>query len=135
MGGSPPRWRRARARLPLKARRLGRPVQTLRMALDPLAFVEPLLSRNQDRQALQLPQADGVMLGAVGRLVESKGFEMLIEAFAKASARQPGLQLAIIGEGPQHALLQQRINALGLAGRVHLRGHREVVAGAGRRHG
>ena len=50
---------------------------------------------------------------------------MLIEAFARASARQPGLQLAIIGEGPQHAVLQQRIDALGLAERVHLRGHRE----------
>jgi len=104
---------------------LGRPVQTLRMALDPLAFVEPLLSRDKARQALQLPQAEGVTLGAVGRLVESKGFEMLIEAFAKAIARQPGLQLAIIGEGPQHAVLQERIDALGLAGRVHLRGHRE----------
>lgn len=104
---------------------LGRPVQTLRMALDPRAFVEPLLSRDQARQALRLPHGAGVMLGAVGRLVESKGFEMLIEAFARASARQPDLQLAIIGEGPQHAMLQQRINALGLAGRVHLRGHRE----------
>lgn len=106
-------------------RDLGRPVQTLRMALDPLAFVEPLLNRDQARQALKLPQGAEVMLGAVGRLVESKGFEMLIEAFARASARQPGLQLAIIGEGPQHAVLQQRINALGLAERVHLRGHRE----------
>ncbi len=65
------------------------------------------------------------MLGAVGRLVESKGFEMLIEAFAKASARQPDLQLAIIGEGPLRAVLQARIDALGLAGRVHLSGHRD----------
>ncbi|AYG46949.1 glycosyltransferase [Pseudomonas sp. Leaf58] len=104
---------------------LGRPVQTLRMALDPLAFAKPLLSREAARQALQLPQVNGVMLGAVGRLVESKGFEMLIEAFAKASARQPGLQLAIIGEGPLHTMLQQRIGALGLDGRVHLIGHRD----------
>lgn len=106
-------------------RDLGRPVQTLRMALDPLAFVEPLLSRDKARQALQLPQAAGMMLGAVGRLVESKGFEMLIEAFAKARAQQPDLHLAIIGEGPQHAMLQARVDALGLAGCVHLCGHRE----------
>ena len=33
---------------------LGRPVQTLRMALDPRAFVEPLLSREQARQALDV---------------------------------------------------------------------------------
>ena len=106
-------------------RDLGKPVQTLRMALDPLAFVEPLRGRDQARQALQLPLDAAVMLGAVGRLVESKGFEMLIEAFAKANARQPTLQLAIIGEGPQHAALEARIDALGLAGRVHLRGYRQ----------
>ncbi|MNM71765.1 Mannosylfructose-phosphate synthase [compost metagenome] len=104
---------------------LGRPVQTLRMALDPKAFVEPLLSREQARQSLALPASAGQVLGAVGRLVDSKGFEMLIEAFAKALARQPDLQLAIIGEGPLHASLQARVDALGLAGRVHLSGHRE----------
>jgi glycosyltransferase involved in cell wall biosynthesis len=96
-------------------RDLGRPVQTLRMALDPLAFVEPLLSRDQARQALRLPQAGGVMLGAVGRLVESKGFEMLIEAFARACSAT-GLQLAIIGEGRSTPRCRQRIDALGLAG-------------------
>lgn len=104
---------------------LGRPVQALRMALDPLAFVEPLLSREAARQALRLPQVTGVMLGAVGRLVESKCFEMLIEAFATATANQPGLQLAIIGEGPLRAVLQARIDALGLAGCVHLMGYRD----------
>ncbi|BBU42115.1 hypothetical protein PPTS312_00300 [Pseudomonas putida] len=61
----------------------------------------------------------------MGRLVEGKGFEMLIEAFARASTHQPDLQLAIIGEGPLHAVLQERIDALGLAARVHLCGHRE----------
>lgn len=106
-------------------RDLGRPVQTLRMALDPQAFAAPLLSREAARQALQLPQAAGVMLGAVGRLVHSKGFEMLIEAFAKASAHQPGLQLTIVGAGPLHRVLQARIDALGLVGRVHLCGHRD----------
>lgn len=106
-------------------RDLGRPVQTLRMALDPRAFVEPLLSREQARQALALQPGNGQVLGAVGRLVESKGFEMLIEAFAKAAVHKPDLQLAIIGEGPLHAVLQARIDALGLAGRVHLCGHRE----------
>jgi len=106
-------------------RDLGRPVQTLRMALDPLAFSGPLRSRDQARQALRLPHDAELILGAVGRLVESKGFEMLIEAFAQARARQPGLQLAIIGEGPLQAVLQARIDALGLAGCVHLRGYRE----------
>lgn len=106
---------------------LGRPVQALRVAFDPQAFIEPLLSREQARQALALSQADGPVLGAVGRLVESKGFEVLIEAFAQVAPRQPRMQLAIIGEGPLRAALQARIDELGLAGRVHLCGHRDDV--------
>jgi hypothetical protein len=73
---------------------LGRPVRTVRIALDPQAFCQQLLGREQARQALGLPEGAPV-LGAVGRLVESKGFAMLIEAFAEARARMPGAQLAI----------------------------------------
>jgi glycosyltransferase involved in cell wall biosynthesis len=62
----------------------GRPVRTVRIALE--AFGQQLLGREQARQALGLPDG-GPVLGAVGRLVESKGFAMLIEAFAEARAR------------------------------------------------
>lgn len=104
---------------------IGRPVQTLRMAFDPQAFTIPLLSREQARRALALPQTGRPLLGAVGRLVESKGFEMLIEAFACAAAQQPGMQLAIVGDGPLRASLQARIDGLGLADSVHLCGHHD----------
>jgi glycosyltransferase involved in cell wall biosynthesis len=104
---------------------IGRPVQTLRMAFDPQAFTRPLLGREQARQALALPQGAGQVLGAVGRLVESKGFEMLIEAFAKGAAGRPDMRLAIVGDGPLRAGLQARINELGLTDRVHLCGHHD----------
>ncbi|WP_176512541.1 glycosyltransferase [Pseudomonas ceruminis] len=104
---------------------LGRPVQTLRMALDPHAFAAPLMSQARARQVLALPQGGATVLGAVGRLVESKGFEMLVEAFAIGAAGQPHVHLAIIGDGPLHADLQARINALGLNGRVHVCGHHD----------
>lgn len=104
---------------------IGRPVQTLRMAFDPQAFTRPLLSREHARKALALPQTGGPVLGAVGRLVESKGFEMLIEAFAKATEHPPGMQLAIVGDGPLRTSLQARIDELGLADSVQLCGHHE----------
>lgn len=104
---------------------LGRPVQTLRIALEPEAFRQSLMSREQARQALALPQTNGQVLGAVGRLVESKGFEILIDAFAKGAARHPHMHLAIIGDGPLRAELQARVYALGLSDRVHLCGHRD----------
>lgn len=105
---------------------LGRPVRTLRMALDPAAFSASLLTQDQARQTLGLPQ-QGQIFGAVGRLVASKGFEVLLEAFAKAHAGQPDLHLAILGEGPLRASLQARIEALGLSANVWLCGHRESL--------
>ncbi|MDR2317978.1 MAG: glycosyltransferase [Pseudomonas sp.] len=104
---------------------IGRPVQTLRMAFDPQAFTRPLLTREQARKALALAQTGGPVLGAVGRLVESKGFEMLIEAFAKATEHQPGMRLAIVGDGPLRTSLQARIDGLGLTDSVYLCGHHD----------
>src|SRR6185437_507604 len=44
----------------------------------------------------------------VGRLVEKKGVEILIEAFARARAARPGASLVIIGDGPLRPRLERR---------------------------
>ncbi|QVM94078.1 glycosyltransferase [Pseudomonas entomophila] len=103
---------------------LGCPVSTLRMALDPQAFAQQLLGREDARQALALP-VQGPLLGAVGRLVEGKGFEMLIEAFAQVREHQAGLRLAILGDGPLRGRLEAQAKALGVEGSVHFGGHRD----------
>ncbi|WP_194789760.1 glycosyltransferase [Pseudomonas sp. UFMG81] len=106
---------------------LGRPVQTLRVALDPQAFGRQLLGREQARQALGLSAGEGgPVLGAVGRLVESKGFGMLIEAFAQA--RTPGMQLVILGDGELRGALQAQAKVLGVEDSVRFCGHREELA-------
>jgi glycosyltransferase involved in cell wall biosynthesis len=58
---------------------------------------------------------------AVGRLVAKKGFSVLIEAAARLSTP---FRLRIIGGGPEHDVLRERIAALGLRGRVQLAGLR-----------
>ena len=61
-------------------------------------------------------------LVAVGRLEPQKGFDLLIEAFARIAGRHPGWQLVIWGEGSlRHALEAQRAR-LGLADRISLPG-------------
>jgi glycosyltransferase involved in cell wall biosynthesis len=65
---------------------------------------------------------------AVGRLVEKKGFDILIEAVA--SLRLP-FHLRIVGEGPERERLEALICARGLAGQVTLCGaksHEELPA-------
>ena len=62
-----------------------------------------------------LPEADGIVFVAAGRLTEQKGFDRLITMFAAVSDRA---QLWILGEGPLKAGLQQQAKDLSLADRV-----------------
>jgi glycosyltransferase involved in cell wall biosynthesis len=59
---------------------------------------------------------------AVGRYEPQKGFDLLIEAFARIAATHPDWDLAIVGEGPQRSNLEAHIGRLGLGKRVSLVG-------------
>jgi len=59
---------------------------------------------------------------AVGRLVEVKGFDLLLEAWREIDA-----DLWIAGDGPQRAALERLIEREGLADRVRLLGMRRDV--------
>jgi glycosyltransferase involved in cell wall biosynthesis len=74
-------------------------------------------------------------LVAVGRLTHQKGFDLLIEAFARVADRHPDWTLLIWGEGEARATLEAQVAALGLAERVSLPGTsrsiEDWVCGAG----
>ncbi len=55
---------------------------------------------------------------AAGRVVEKKGFDLLLSAFARIAATHPEVGLVIGGEGPARAGLAREAGALGLGGRV-----------------
>lgn len=59
-------------------------------------------------------------LVAAGRLVEQKGFDLLIEAVSRCG--NLGLQLTILGEGPLRPALEAQARALGVSGRVQFAG-------------
>lgn len=54
----------------------------------------------------------------VARLIELKGTEYLLRAFARMAAGRPGLRLTIIGDGPQRARLEALAGTLGVGERV-----------------
>lgn len=67
----------------------------------------------------------------VARLVEVKGTEYLIRAFAAVAPRAPDAELVIIGEGPLKRRLQALAESLGVGARVRFLGarpHEEVMA-------
>lgn len=78
------------------------------------------------------PPASGRSVVAVGRLVEKKGFEDLVEATALLAARGAAPdRVTIVGDGPRRAALERAVSAHGLGDRVVLAGARqpEEIAG------
>lgn len=75
------------------------------------------------RAELGLESGD-FLIGAVGRLVESKGMDDLIKAFLAANL--PNTKLCIIGEGEQRGELEALISKEGTS-RIHLMGYREDI--------
>jgi glycosyltransferase involved in cell wall biosynthesis len=57
-----------------------------------------------------------------GRLLERKGFQDAIQAFASVIQKHPNCTLTIYGEGPYRASLESLINRLGLEEKVKLPG-------------
>ena len=71
---------------------------------------------------VQRPPSDMKVVTAVGRLVPQKGFDLLLQAFARIADRYPAWTMVIWGEGPERGALERDIARLGLEGRVRLPG-------------
>jgi glycosyltransferase involved in cell wall biosynthesis len=88
--------------------------------------VELIESPSSDERA-ELRSALGVstnefLIGCVANYRPVKCLDLLIDAFASLEEANTRLRLVLVGEGPIRADLQQRIDALGLEGRVRLHG-------------
>lgn len=79
-----------------------------------------LLSREPPDHPWFVPGGPPIIL-AVGRLHRQKGFDVLLEAFAKARA-EIDCRLVILGDGPERAALMAQSERLGLAYDIDLPG-------------
>ncbi len=114
------------------AERLRVPVQQIDVIpngidLEPFAQAAPL-----SRPDLGLA-ADECVVGCVGRMVESKGYAVLLRALARLGATgadmsQPPLRLLMVGDGPERSALQAQAEELGLGSKVQWLGFRNDVA-------
>lgn len=65
------------------------------------------------------PVLEKPFVAAMGRLVKSKNFSLLIDAYAKANLEE---DLIIFGQGPERDALQEQVRRLGLGDRVRFLG-------------
>ncbi len=91
------------------------------------------VDRSSVRQALNLPESAFVM-GHVGRFVPEKNHDLLIEIAAEVCQRLPEVYLLLVGDGPLHQQLEDKVQSLGLTTRVVFLGFRhdvpEILRGA-----
>ena len=72
---------------------------------------------------VQRADLDARVVAAAGSLSRRKGFDRLLEAWARVAPAHPGWRLRIFGEGPDEAELDALIDRLGVRRSAALRGH------------
>ncbi|QXJ22677.1 glycosyltransferase [Actinomadura graeca] len=105
--------------------------------IDAAAFAFDPGRRAETRRRLGIGPEEFVA-GAVGRLVPTKRFDLLVEAVARLDARPGpagqappgGVRLLLVGDGPERDALGRLARRLGVSGRVILAGGTDDVAGA-----
>ncbi len=93
-------------------------------AVDPRRFRPG--ERQTARHALGL-DPDALIVGAVGRLSDAKGFDHLLAASALARDRDCSFDLALVGDGPLRDNLAARAQQLGIHDHVHFLGRRSEL--------
>ncbi len=87
-------------------------VRVVPNAVNPARFIDVIAT---------LPR-DGFVIGFVGALRSTNGFNTLIESFTNVAQQIPTARLLIVGDGPVREHLNRELGARGLTERVHFTG-------------
>jgi glycosyltransferase involved in cell wall biosynthesis len=107
---------------------VGREIPTIANGIDVPGF-SPLDAdrRTAILRGLGIPP-DSLVIGAVGRMVEQKGYAYLIDAFSRLDQVFDRARLLMLGDGPLRNDLQRRARERGIGDRVCFAGFRSDVA-------
>jgi glycosyltransferase involved in cell wall biosynthesis len=102
-------------------------VVTIYNGIDVEPYTDCSLTKEQARIRLGLPEKDAFVYGTVGRLVETKGQEVLLKAFAGVCERYPKSWLIITGKGRLESELRALSAKLNIHERVVFLGYRTDI--------
>lgn len=103
-----------------------RPRFTVANGVEVEAFQRDAATRARLRSSLGLPEGAPAFV-VVGRLNPQKNHALLLDAFAEDAVAATGARLLVVGDGELRPDVEARVDALGLADRVHLLGVRRDV--------
>ena len=130
-------WRRFARRLsyPMAASLVVQTEPIARWAEEQFRMPVHILPNPVSRLSSEVDRHSTKRIIAVGRLVRQKGFDLLIDSFAKIAARHPDWKLEIYGEGSERLALEAQVERRGCVERIGLPGIHtdigEVYADAG----
>ena len=106
-----------------RARTLGarEPIELIPYGADVSAFAADPQEAARTREKLGFDADDTIVCG-IGRFVHWKGFDYLIEAFAKASVALPQMRLVFVGDGDLREILEAHAASLGMSQTVTFTG-------------
>lgn len=92
-------------------------LMTQGIPVEQLAVVRCGVSLAPDASAKKTAAGSGstVRIGSLGRMVEKKGFDVLIKAVAALKERGVAVQLSLAGDGPLRAELEALVQEVGIA--------------------
>ncbi|HEY6093512.1 MAG TPA: glycosyltransferase family 4 protein [Gallionellaceae bacterium] len=90
---------------------------------DKIAVIpNPVDALRDDAEVGNSADVDKQTVFAMGRMGPEKGFDMLLDAYARSNILQLGWRLVILGDGRERATLQQQAERLGIAHTVLMPG-------------
>jgi len=87
--------------------------------LAPAAFERPNAGQICEQRSLWGIPTDAFLVGIVARLARVKNHDLLLRAVARTA---PNIHVAIVGDGPMRASIEQLASDMGIRTRVHLTG-------------
>ena len=93
--------------------------------------IEKFKFRSKDRQEIRAElgiEEDTIVIGHIGRFVETKNHQFIIHSFSKLHQKNPDTKLILIGDGPLLEKTRKTVRDLGLEESVLFLGRKENIA-------